>query len=120
MRRIAAAALIAAAVALLSVAAARAAATQPAFDLLFTNARIVNGTGSPWFRGEIGVRGDTIAAIAPKLAGTATRTIDVQEQMIAPGFIDIHTHARRGINTTPTAANYVRQGVTTVIEGPDG
>src|SRR5262249_28801632 len=47
-------------------------------------------------------------------------TIDVGGAVIAPGFIDTHTHSRRGINETPTAANYVRQGVTTVIEGPDG
>ena len=46
--------------------------------------------------------------------------IDVSGNVIAPGFIDIHTHARRGIFEVPTAANYVRQGVTTVMEGPDG
>ena len=49
-----------------------------------------------------------------------TRTIDVAGQVVAPGFIDIHTHASRGIFQIPTADNYVRQGVTTLIEGPDG
>ena len=49
-----------------------------------------------------------------------TRTIDVAGQVVAPGFIDIHTHAARGIFQIPTADNYVRQGVTTLIEGPDG
>ena len=48
------------------------------------------------------------------------RTIDVNGQVVAPGFIDIHTHASRGIFQIPTADNYVRQGVTTLIEGPDG
>jgi N-acyl-D-amino-acid deacylase len=50
----------------------------------------------------------------------AKRTIDAGGRVVAPGFIDIHTHARRGIFEVPTAENYVRQGVTTLIEGPDG
>ncbi len=91
------------------------------YDLVLTHARILDGTGSPWFRGDLAIAGDTIAAIAPSIdASEATRTIDVHDQIVAPGFIDIHTHARRGIDQTPTAANYVRQGVTTVMEGPDG
>jgi dihydroorotase/N-acyl-D-amino-acid deacylase len=47
-------------------------------------------------------------------------TVDATGMVVAPGFIDIHTHARRGIFTVPTADNYVRQGVTTLVEGPDG
>jgi dihydroorotase/N-acyl-D-amino-acid deacylase len=84
------------------------------------NGRIIDGTGSAWFKGEVAIRGDAIARIAPSITEPAARTIDVGGSVIAPGFIDIHTHARRGITETPTAANYVRQGVTTVIEGPDG
>jgi dihydroorotase/N-acyl-D-amino-acid deacylase len=90
------------------------------YDLLLKNARIVDGTGGAWYRADIGVKGDTIVAIAPGLTGGASRTIDVAGQVVAPGFIDVHTHARRGLSQTPTAANYVRQGVTTVMEGPDG
>lgn len=92
----------------------------PQFDLLITNGRIVDGTGAAWYRGDVAVKGDTIVRIAPRIEGTATRTIDVHGAVVAPGFIDIHTHARRGIFDVPTAANYVRQGVTTVMEGPDG
>src|SRR5436190_5910839 len=92
----------------------------PAYDLVLRNGRIVDGTGSPWFRGDIAIAGDVIAAIAPGITAPAKRTIDVNGQVIAPGFIDIHTHARRSINEVPTAENYVRQGVTTLIEGPDG
>jgi N-acyl-D-amino-acid deacylase len=90
------------------------------YDLVLKNGRIVDGTGSPWYRGELAVRGDTIVAMAPRVAGSARRTVDVQGAVIAPGFIDLHTHARRGILTVPTADNYVRQGVTTLVEGPDG
>jgi N-acyl-D-amino-acid deacylase len=90
------------------------------FDLIIRNARIVDGTGASWYRGDLGVRGDTIVAIDRHLTGTATRTIDAADRVLAPGFIDLHTHARRGIFEVPTADNYIRQGVTTIFEGPDG
>ncbi len=90
------------------------------YDLIIRNARIVDGTSSPWYRGEIAVRGDTIAQIGPRIDGQAARIIDASGMVVAPGFIDIHTHARRGIFEVPTADNYVRQGVTTLVEGPDG
>jgi dihydroorotase/N-acyl-D-amino-acid deacylase len=95
-------------------------AQPPTYDLLIRNARIVDGTGSPWYRGDIALRGEAIGRIAPRIEGPASRTIDAGGHMVAPGFIDIHTHARRGIFDVPTADNYVRQGVTTLIEGPDG
>src|SRR5262244_1221377 len=90
------------------------------FDLLIRNGRVVDGTGSPWYRGDLAVRGDTIARIAPRIDAPAARVIDAGGKVVAPGFIDLHTHARRGIFQVPTADNYVRQGVTTLIEGPDG
>jgi N-acyl-D-amino-acid deacylase len=96
------------------------AAAQERYDLVIRNGRIVDGTGSAWYRGDIAIRGDEIVRIAPAIAGTAQRVIDAGGQVVAPGFIDIHTHARRGIFERPTAENYVRQGVTTLIEGPDG
>ena len=100
--------------------AALARAADPSYDLVLRNARIVDGTGSPWFRGEIAVRGDTIVRIAPRIVDPAARVIDVGGLVVAPGFIDLHTHAIRGIFQVPTADNYVRQGVTTIMEGPDG
>ena len=90
------------------------------YDLLLRNGRIVDGTGNPWYLGDLAVRGDTIVRIAPGIAEPAVRVIDLQGQVLAPGFIDIHTHARAGIFDLPTAENYVRQGVTTLMEGPDG
>jgi N-acyl-D-amino-acid deacylase len=95
-------------------------AQAPAFDLLIRNGRIVDGTGSPAYAGDIAVREDTIVRIAPRIDEPATRVIDAGGKVVAPGFIDLHTHARRGILEVPTADNYVRQGVTTLMEGPDG
>jgi N-acyl-D-amino-acid deacylase len=90
------------------------------FDVLIANGRIVDGTGNPWFYGDIGIRGDTIAAIGKLNGATARQTIDARGLVVAPGFIDIHSHGRRGLFDVPTAENYLREGVTTFIEGPDG
>ena len=95
-------------------------AQPPAYDLVLRGGRIVDGTGSPWYRSDIAIKGDTIARIAPAISEPASRVIDLAGLVVAPGFIDIHTHARRGIFEVPTADNYVRQGVTTLVEGPDG
>ena len=95
-------------------------AQTPTYDLILRGGRIVDGTSSPWFTADLAIKSDTIARIAPSITDAATRVIDVKGLVVAPGFIDIHTHARRGIFEVPTADNYVRQGVTTLIEGPDG
>src|SRR5205823_131032 len=73
-----------------------------------------------WFRGDVAIHGDSIAAIGLLANASARRWIDVRGLVVSPGFIDIHTHARRGIFQDPTAQNYIRQGVTTLIEGNDG
>lgn len=92
----------------------------PAYDLILRGGRIVDGTASPWHVADLAIKGDTIVRIAHAIAEPATRVVDVKGLVVAPGFIDIHTHARRGIFEVPTADNYVRQGVTTLVEGPDG
>ncbi len=92
---------------------------QP-FDILIQHAHIVDGSGNPWYQGDLGIRGDTIVAIGLLEKAPSRLTIDAHGLTVAPGFIDIHTHARRGIFKDPAAQNYIRQGVTTLIEGQDG
>jgi dihydroorotase/N-acyl-D-amino-acid deacylase len=102
------------------IARADPVAAQTAYDLVLRNGRVVDGTGNPWYAGDVAIRNDSVVLVAPAITDGAARVIDVGGQVIAPGFIDIHSHARRGIFEVPTADNYIRQGVTTVIEGPDG
>ena len=90
------------------------------YDLLVRDARVVDGTGAPWRRADVAVRGDTIVAVAARIKGSAKRVVLAGNRVVAPGFIDLHTHARQGIFQSPAADNYVRQGVTTLVEGPDG
>lgn len=97
-----------------------AAPPKQQYDLILRDGRIVDGTGNPWYRADVAIAGDRIAAIAAHIKETAPREIPAAGLVIAPGFIDLHTHARRGIFDDPGASNYVRQGVTTLFEGPDG
>jgi dihydroorotase/N-acyl-D-amino-acid deacylase len=90
------------------------------YDLLFRGGRVVDGTGAPWVRADVAVKGDTIVLVAPRIEAPGARVVDATDLVLSPGFIDIHTHARRGIFAVPTADNYTRQGVTTIYEGPDG
>ncbi|HXI11677.1 MAG TPA: D-aminoacylase [Thermoanaerobaculia bacterium] len=94
--------------------------TRAQYDLIIRNGRIVDGTGNPWYRGDVAITNDQIVAMAPRIPGKATLEIPADGLVISPGFIDLHTHARRGIFENPGADNYVRQGVTTIFEGPDG
>jgi N-acyl-D-amino-acid deacylase len=113
MTTTAAVALLAAALALVSPARSQD------YDLVIRNGRVVDGTGAPWRRADVAIRGDSIVAVASRVTAAARRTIDAAGHIVAPGFIDIHTHARGGIFVVPTAENYVRQGVTTLVEGQD-
>lgn len=92
------------------------------YDILITNGRIVDGTGNPWFYGDIGIIGDTIAEIGDLSGKTASKTIDAQGLTVSPGFIDIHTHCDGGLGKPESKANlnYLIQGVTTVVTGNCG
>lgn len=89
-------------------------------DLMIQNARIVDGTGNPWFVGDIGVEGDRIARLGDLAGAQARRAIDATGLVAAPGFIDLHTHADFTLPVYPRADAMVRQGVTTQLVGNCG
>jgi N-acyl-D-amino-acid deacylase len=88
------------------------------YDLIIRQGRIVDGSGNPAFFGDIGVKQGKIAAIG-RISVKADREIDAQGQVVAPGFIDVHTHADE-VAEMPKAENFVRMGVTTVVVGNCG
>lgn len=92
---------------------------RPDFDLLIRGGRIVDGTGNPWFAGDVAVRDGRIVAVGHP-QGTAVRTIDAAGLVVAPGFIDIHNHSDDAVVADPNAESMVRQGVTTMILGEGG
>ncbi|HEY0079975.1 MAG TPA: D-aminoacylase [Pyrinomonadaceae bacterium] len=91
----------------------------PAYDLIIVNARVVDGTGNPWFRADVGVKDGRIARVGRLEGAQARRRIDAKGQVVAPGFIDVHTHVE-GIYELPAAENFVRMGVTSLVTGNCG
>jgi N-acyl-D-amino-acid deacylase len=97
-------------------------AAQSGFDVLIRNARVMDGAGNPWIRAEIGLRDGRIAAVG-KLEGTpASRVVDAGDRVVAPGFIDVHSHAGESLarDSLRGAAPLIAQGVTTIVVNPDG
>lgn len=89
------------------------------YDLLITNARIIDGAGNPWFRGSIAVKNGKIVKVGKIENGSAKQTINANNKIVAPGFIDVHGHVE-GIYRNPNAENFVRMGVTSIITGNCG
>lgn len=89
-------------------------------DLVIRNGRVVDGCGNPWFRADVGVRGDRVAAIAPPGTLAGRRLIDAAERYVTPGFIDPHTHSDLTILQHPRAESALLQGVTTHVIGNCG
>ena len=88
------------------------------YDILITNARIVDGTGNPWYRGAVATRGDRIAYVGPAIQGlSATRVIDANDRVVAPGFIDMLGHSEFTILRGPHAVSKITQGITSEITG---
>src|SRR4030081_1879859 len=90
------------------------------YDLLIRNARVIDGSGNPWYRADVAVKDGRIAAIGRLAGATAPRTIDASERVLAPGFIDPHTHVEGNLERNPRADNFLLDGVTTVITGNCG
>jgi dihydroorotase/N-acyl-D-amino-acid deacylase len=91
------------------------------YDVVITGGRIVDGSGNPWFHGDVGIRGDRIARIAPRgglSAANARRRIDATGLVVAPGFIDIQSHSRNAFLVGDArVVSKVTQGITTEILG---
>ncbi len=92
-------------------------AQQPTFDLLIRGGRIVDGTGNPWFSGDVAIDKGRITAIGHLSSGKATRIIDAGGLVVAPGFIDLHTHSDFTLLDDGTAQSKVRDGVTLDVLG---
>ena len=89
----------------------------PDFDVLIRNGQVLDGTGAAAVNADVGIRGDRIVAIGQLGTRTARRTIDAKGLVVAPGFIDLHTHSEMPLVADGTAQSKVRQGVTVDVMG---
>lgn len=91
-------------------------------DILIRGGRVLDGSGNPWIYADIGIRGDRIVEMGDLRDARARRTIDASGLYVAPGFIDVHTHAGGGLATPELSAGepLLAQGITTAILNPDG
>src|SRR5688572_15251456 len=93
---------------------------QTHVDILIKNGRILDGTGNTWRYADIAIKDGKIFKIGNLSGITASKTIDAKRMIICPGFIDVHTHIEGDEIKTPTADNFIHDGVTTVITGNCG
>ena len=87
------------------------------YDVVVTNGHIVDGTGSPWYSGDVGIRDGRVAAIGVLTGAARTRTIDAKGKVVAPGFIDMLGQSELSILVDPRLPSKIYQGITTEITG---
>src|SRR5580704_8476928 len=92
----------------------------PSFDIVITHGHIIDGTGSPWYSGDIGIRDGRIAAIGDLVRASRKRTIDAQGKVVAPGFIDMLGQSELTILIDARLPSKIYQGITTEITGEGG
>jgi len=95
-------------------------AASQSFDVVIINGHIIDGTGSPWYSGDVGIRGGKIAAIGNLGDAQRTRTIDARGMVVAPGFIDMLGQSELTILIEPRLPSKIYQGITTEITGEGG
>jgi N-acyl-D-amino-acid deacylase len=106
-----------AALALVAIAAACA---RPSDTILVTNVQVVDGTGAPRYSGAVRIDGDRIADVGSLEARRGESVVDGEGLVLAPGFIDTHSHHAGGLADDPDAVGAISQGITTIVSGPDG
>ena len=94
--------------------------TNPTFSVLITGGTIVDGTGGPAYRADVGLQGDAIAAIGDLGSASATTTVDASGLTVTPGFIDVHVHSELALLAGHDSLAGARQGITTNLLAPDG
>ncbi len=103
-----------------------AAHAQGQYEVIIAGGRIVDGTGNPWYVGDVAIRDGRVAAIGPLCSAAKTcatqakRVIDAKGLYVSPGFIDVHTHSEDGIKARPAADNFLFDGVTSIVSGNCG
>lgn len=90
------------------------------FDLMFRDAKILDGSGNPWYVSDVGIKDGMITKLSAHIGEQGTREIDVSGLVLAPGFVDMHSHSDLMLLKNPYAPEKIRQGITTEVLGQDG
>ena len=90
------------------------------YDILIKGGRVIDGTGSPWRKADVGINGESIAKIGLIPESDAERVVDARGLVVSPGWIDIHVHADHTVLGNPACLSYAHQGITTVMLSQSG